>query len=93
MPERSPARLTLPDHPDLDQLRTRAKELRRAATEGDPNAVELLTAYDPGDAPVTLARAQRVLARAYGFAGWSKLIRHVEARAELTRTMEPIEES
>jgi hypothetical protein len=85
--------LTLPDHPDLDQLRTRAKELRRAATEGDPNAVELLTAYDPGDAPVTLARAQRVLARAYGFAGWSKLIRHVEARAELTRTMEPIEES
>ena len=53
----------------------------------------MIAAYDPGDGPVTLARAQRVLARAYGFAGWSKLIEHVEVRADLTRPMEPTEES
>jgi hypothetical protein len=85
----APARWTLPDHPDLHQLRTQAKEIRRHAAEGDSATVELCSTYDPGDGPVTLARAQRVLARAYGFAGWSTLIEHVRARAELSRPMEP----
>ena len=48
----------------------RAKELRPRRA-GDADAVGLVATYDPGDAPVTLARAQRVVARAHGFAGWS----------------------
>jgi hypothetical protein len=67
----------LPDRPDLERLRKQAKKLRRRAAEGDADALELVTTYDPGDEPVTLSRAQRVLARAYGFAGWSKLLEHV----------------
>lgn len=85
----TPARRTLPDHPSLEWLRGQAKRLRRAAAHGDPEALELLAAYDPGDAPVTLARAQRVLARAHGFAGWSRLVEHVTTRDALTRTMQP----
>lgn len=83
------ARWTLPDRPDLDWLRRRAKHLRRAAASGEPDAVALMAAYDPGDGPVTLARAQRVLARAHGFAGWSRLHEHVAGRIALTRPMDP----
>lgn len=83
------ARWTLPDRPDLEWLRNRAKLLRRAAASGEPDAVALVAAYDPGDGPVTLARAQRVLARAYGFAGWSRLHTHVLGRVALTRAMDP----
>ncbi len=91
MPE--PARWTLPDRPDPDWLRRRAKELRRAAAAADPAAADLIAAYDPGTGPITLARAQRVLARAYGFAGWSKLVEHLTARADLTRAMEPVDDA
>ncbi len=89
MPDHAPARWALPDHPNLEQLRKRAKQLRRAAAAGGPDALALLATYDAGDGPVTLARAQRVLARAYGFAGWSRLRDHIAAREEMTRDMEP----
>src|SRR6478609_2574754 len=85
----TPARWTLPDRPDLDWLRRRAKRLHRASVSGEPGAVALVATYDPGDDAVTLTRAQRVLARAYGFAGWSKLVEHITARAALSRTMDP----
>ncbi len=85
----APARWTLPDQPDLAWLRGRAKRLRRAAEHGEPEALDLLAAYDPGDLPITLARAQRVLARAHGFAGWTKLVDHIEVRAALSRPMDP----
>ena len=85
MPE--PVRWTLPDRPDPEWLRRRAKQLRRAAVAGDADAVALVAAYDPGDAVVTLARAQLVLARAYGFAGWPRLVEHIAARLELSRDM------
>ena len=75
--EHPPARWSLPDRPDLERLRKQAKKLRRRAASGDAEALELVTTYDPGPEPVTLGRAQRVLARAYGFAGWSKLREHL----------------
>ena len=76
--EHPPARWRLPDHPNLQRLRKQAKELRRRAASGeDREAAELVSTYDPGAEPVTLSRAQRVLARAYGFAGWSKLREHL----------------
>jgi hypothetical protein len=73
----APPRYRLPDRPSLERLRKQAKDLRRRAAAGDPEAVDLIVTYDPGGDPVTLARAQRVLARAYGFAGWSRLREHL----------------
>jgi hypothetical protein len=72
-----PARWRLPDRPHLGRLRKQAKQLRRRAAAGDGDALDLIRTYDPGDQPVTLVRAQRVLARAYGFAGWSRLRQHL----------------
>lgn len=67
----------LPPRPDLDQLRTLAKELVRAAKSGEPRAVERLRAVD---APVRLAGAQLAIAREYGFPSWAQLKRDVERR-------------
>ena len=75
--EHPPARWRLPDRPALERLRKQAKKLRSRAAAGDVEALELVTTYDPGDEPVTLTRARRVLARAYGFAGWSRLRDHL----------------
>jgi len=82
-----PARWSLPDGPDLERLRKLAKNLRRRAAAGDGDALELVTTYDAGDGPITLARAQRVLARAYGFAGWSRLREHLTTLAVWGRDM------
>lgn len=84
-----PARWRLPDRPSSDHLRGQAKQLLRRATVGDTEAAELIDLYDPGDGPLTLARAQRVLARAYGFAGWSRLRERLDVLATWGREMEP----
>ncbi len=36
-----------PDRPDLDQLRTQAKELKRALAAGDPGALERVVTSHP----------------------------------------------
>jgi len=74
---------SLPDRPDLDQLRRRAKELRDAARRGDPDAVGRLARHHTV-APqhvVTLAAAQLVVARELGFASWPQLKAAVDALA------------
>ncbi|HEY1368986.1 MAG TPA: ankyrin repeat domain-containing protein [Gaiellaceae bacterium] len=68
---------TLPDQPDLDQLRRQAKELLHAAQGGDPDATARLRAVSER---VTLAAAQLALAREYGFASWPGLKHEVDAR-------------
>src|SRR5215218_10191520 len=72
----------LPEHPNLDQLRRRAKELRDAARAGDSAAWERVRRQVDlrSDAAVTLAAAQLTLAREYGFASWPRLKAEVEAR-------------
>ena len=55
----------LPPRPSLEQLRKQAKERLRELKADDPH--------------VTLARAQLVVAREYGFDSWPKLVHHVEA--------------
>ena len=87
--EHPPARWRLPDRPDLERLRKQAKQLRRRAAAEDAEALQLFATYDPGEQPVTLSRAQRVLARAYGFAGWSKLREHLAVLEVWGRDMEP----
>jgi ankyrin repeat protein len=67
----------LPDRPDLEQARRRAKELLRAAMSGEPAAVERLAAVS---APLTLAGAQLALARELGQSSWAGLVREIEAR-------------
>lgn len=71
---------SLPDRPDLDQLRRQAKELRNAARRGDPEALARLRAHRPAGAPVPLADAQLVVAREHGCASWPQLKATVEER-------------
>jgi len=74
---------SLPERPDLNQLRRQAKELRDAARRGDPGAVERFARrYASAPQPaVTLAAAQMVIARELGFSSWPRLKAAVEARA------------
>ncbi len=81
----------LPDRPDLAQLRTQAKELRRRVQSGDPAALAEVTEHHPdgaaasAEAEFRLADAQLVVARSFGFPSWARLKRHVEVVAQYTR--------
>ncbi len=68
---------SLPDRPDLAQLRRQARELQRAAAGGDPGAVRRIR---PLSAQTTLSAAQLAIAREYGFASWAKLKEEAERR-------------
>lgn len=74
MPHPVPTR-TLPDRPNLAQLRKQAKELLMLYLAGQQAAVTEVEQFerDPTPANFTLADAQRVLARAYGFRSWTSL--------------------
>ena len=67
---------TLPGRPSLNQLRHQARELQRAAADGDEDSVRRVRAVSPRP---TLSAAQLAIAREYGFASWPKL------RAEVSR--------
>jgi hypothetical protein len=74
------AAVRLPDAPSLEQLRKQAKDLRDQAREGVASALDLVGAHHPGGPhPPSLAGAQLVVARHYGFASWAVLKRYVEA--------------
>jgi ankyrin repeat protein len=72
---------TLPSNPNLDQLRHQARDLLRAAQAGEREASDRIAS---ASGRVTLAGAQLVIAREYGFASWPALRAEVEAR---TRTL------
>jgi ankyrin repeat protein len=72
---------TLPNNPNLDQLRHQARDLLRAAQAGDREVSERIAS---ASGRVTLAGAQLAIAREYGFASWPALKAEVEAR---TRTL------
>lgn len=61
---------TLPARPDLDQLRRQAKELHRAANEGDAESVRRLRSVSHR---TNLAAAQLAVARHYGFGSWARM--------------------
>src|SRR6188472_3789361 len=79
---------SLPARPNLDHLRTQAKELLANLRAGDPAAVQIFIDYLPAargrtpqqvrDAGFRLADAQSVIARRSGFAAWPSLARHVD---------------
>ncbi len=70
----------LPPRADIDQLRRIAKERLRAARDGDTDRRRWLAEAGPD---VTLATAQRRLAREYGFQSWPALQIEVERRRVL----------
>ena len=80
---------SLPERPDLAQLRRRAKELRDAARAGDAAALQRLARHHP-TAPagtVRLAAAQLVIARELGFSSWPGLTAALEADAAARRAL------
>ncbi len=70
---------SLPERPDLQQLKKQAKELLKGYRCGDSPAVTEVDTYErePDPGRFSLNDAQRVLARAYGFTSWSKLVEGV----------------
>ena len=66
---------SLPDRPDLHQLKRQAKELLVAFRAGEPDAAAEVAAHYRGADAATFALhdAQLVMARAYGFESWPKL--------------------
>ena len=74
----------LPARPSLEQLRKQAKELLRDYHAGNTAAAERFRGISPRLAnpsqtkDVTLADAQFVLAREYGFESWARLKQHIE---------------
>ncbi len=78
---------TLPDRPDIDQLKRQAKELRRLAAGGDPAALErfgILPAFAElavealAQVSLALHDAQSVIAREHGFPAWRALADRIE---------------
>jgi len=67
----------LPDHPDLAQLRRQARELLRAAADGDADAIRRVRQVSE---KTTLSTAQLALAREYGFPSWPRLKDEAERR-------------
>jgi ankyrin repeat protein len=82
----------LPSRPNLEQLKKQAKALLKDAQASAADAVARLREYHPrgrqlGES-VTLADAQLVLAREYGFANWTALKEYV-----LAQTTDPVTEA
>jgi hypothetical protein len=73
----------LPGRPDLDQLRRQARELLRAAADGEPRAVTRLRAVSDR---VTLSAAQLAIAREHGCPSWPALRAEVERRRRLSES-------
>src|SRR5436189_4095562 len=71
-----PAR-SLPPRPSLQHLKYQALDLLKACKGGDPDAIARVGT----GSSLSLADAQLVIAREYGFASWPKLKRHIEALA------------
>jgi hypothetical protein len=77
----------LPARPSLDSLRKQAKMLARDAAAGNGQAIARVHAQFPRRGlPLSNRDAQFVIAREYGFAGWTDLTAEVQKR--LSRSLE-----
>src|SRR5216683_1701516 len=81
---------SLPERPDLGQLRRQAKELRDAARRGDAAAVERFSRHHPAalQGVASLASAQLVIARELGFASWPRLKAAIDSAADAGRRVQ-----
>ena len=78
----SPFRRSLPIQPNLEQQKHQAKELLQSFTAGDAESQARVRSELPDKPHITLADAQFVLAREYGFASWAALKQHIESQTE-----------
>src|SRR6185503_5209684 len=83
-------RRTLPARPDLEQQKKLAKELLRDFTNGDAEAAARVRAELPDKPEISLADAQFVLAREYGFVSWRELKDRIES--DRASALPPIEQ-
>jgi hypothetical protein len=91
-------RKDLPARPNLDHLKSQAKDLLDAVKRNDPAARDRVRANLPSAATTAgpdrdtfaLHDAQSVIAREYGFQSWSELRTEVEARTNASPTPEMI---
>lgn len=74
-------RRSLPSHPSLDQQQKLAKELLKAFHAGEAEAHERIRLHLPDKKRITLADAQFILAREYGFESWAKLKAQIRTMA------------
>jgi hypothetical protein len=82
---------TLPNNPDIEQLKRHAKSLRDLVRSGAEGAVDLVRTQHPRAATLDLgafrlADAQLTLARHYGFTSWPRLRAYVAMVNDLTRS-------
>jgi hypothetical protein len=72
---------SLPSNPSVEHLRKDAKRLRRAVQARDAEARARVNEFHPRTHQAlprfTLAHAQLVTARSYGFTSWTKLKQHL----------------
>lgn len=88
--------LCLPDKANLEHLKNQARELQRLVREGNGEAIAAVREHHPRpdvalSRPCTLADAQLVLSRSYGFASWPRIKRHLKTIDELTRNPHLVE--
>ena len=74
----------LPGRPSIDQLRRQARELLRAAADGEPAALARIRAFSDR---ASLSAAQLAVAREHGFASWPAL--HAEVMRRLAELRFP----
>ncbi len=96
----------LPPRPNLEQLKNQAKTLLKAHRAADPEALESVRENHPrlrnssaavvANFRLTLADAQLVIAREYGFTTWARLKAHVAAQRpdeSLSETVESLRQA
>ena len=80
----------LPARPNLEMQQKRARELLRAAWNGDAAAIERIQALHPQpptSGALTLSDTQLVIARGYGFESWAAMKHRIESL-----TMTPVQQ-
>jgi len=75
-------RRSLPARPNLEQQKQQAKELLQSFAAGEAESQARIRSELPDKQPITLADAQFVIAREYGFASWAALKQHIESQTE-----------
>lgn len=88
--------LSLPGNADLEHLRRDARRLQRGVRSGDARARDLAARHHPAGPPddpgtYALSDAQLVVARAYGFASWPRLVAYLRVAESLSRDPAPLD--
>ena len=73
----------LPENPSFENLRKKARQLQKRVGTGDAEAIARVREFHPRAEKALrefkLGDAQLVAARAFGFASWAKLKKHIDA--------------